>query len=69
MCVQYAKHDILEGNLISFFKDKFDRTISLPEKQDTLTHVKQKIIITFTLRYIVKSTYNGILIMWFKWIM
>ncbi len=28
---------LFEGNLISFFKDKFDRIISLPEKQDTLT--------------------------------
>ncbi len=28
---------LLDYNLISFFKDKFDRIISLPEKQDILT--------------------------------
>jgi hypothetical protein len=28
---------LFQRNLISFFKDKFDRIISLPEKQDTLT--------------------------------
>jgi hypothetical protein len=28
---------LFEGNLICFFKDKFDFFVSLPEKQDTLT--------------------------------
>jgi hypothetical protein len=29
---------LFDCNLISFFLEKFDRIISLPEKQDTLTH-------------------------------
>jgi hypothetical protein len=28
---------LFDCNLISFFKDEFDRIISLPEKKDTLT--------------------------------
>jgi hypothetical protein len=57
-------------NSISGFRDEFDRIISLDEEQDTLTQCdKRKLQSTFTLRYVIKSTYNQILSKWFRWIM